>query len=62
MVFIYCAKRGYRLAVSVCEARGCSHLRVKEGEEGYLCRFVSSKAKALRKRMRRREKDASMGL
>ncbi|MBS3906286.1 MAG: hypothetical protein KG012_03770 [Deltaproteobacteria bacterium] len=52
--FIYCEKRECRLNVSICLARGCSHL--KNIEEEFLCRFLSKKDQAVKKRLKKVEK------
>jgi hypothetical protein len=48
MKYLWCEKRGIRLAVAVCLYRKCRHLKEKKGK--LVCKFKSKKEKILERR------------
>lgn len=50
--YLFCKKRGVKLNVLICEARGCSHL--KEKDDRKICKFSPLMERLARKRKRKK--------
>jgi hypothetical protein len=53
--YVYCKKKDMKLNTVVCQARGCSHLKEKEGK--FVCRFSPKREKLLKKRRKEKFND-----